>query len=106
MTSSHHIPPEKLFGDVRRSPIQVLTAPDAANFGDRTRTGVFSVIRNFRQRPYHAEYTGSRPITEVKQRRARSVLGWVTAWEHRVTLAPYFLNEQKDYLYPQTYFMI
>ena len=24
----------------------------------------------FRLRPYHAEYTGSRPITEVMQRRA------------------------------------
>ena len=35
-------------------------------------------------RPYHVENTGSRPITEVKQRRARSVLGWVTAWEYRV----------------------
>ena len=23
-------------------------------------------------------------ITEVKQRQARSVLGWVTAWEYRV----------------------
>ena len=34
------------------------------------------------QWPYHAEYTSSRPITEVKQRRAQSVLGWVTAWEH------------------------
>ena len=34
--------------------------------------------------PYHAECTGSRPITEVKQRRAGSVLGWVTAWEHPV----------------------
>ena len=39
------------------------------------------------QRPYHVESTGSRPITEVKQRRARLVLGWVTAWEHRVLLA-------------------
>ena len=39
------------------------------------------------QRPYHAEHTGSRPITEVKQRRASSVLGWVTAWEHGVLLA-------------------
>ena len=37
-----------------------------------------------RLRPYHAECTGSRPITEVKQRRAGSVLGWVTAWEHPV----------------------
>ena len=35
-------------------------------------------------RPYHVENTGSRPITEVKQRWARSVLGWVTAWEYRV----------------------
>ena len=41
-----------------------------------------SVFR--RLRPYHAECTGSRPITEVKQRRAGSVLGWVTAWEHPV----------------------
>ena len=35
-------------------------------------------------RPYHVECTGSRLITEVKQRRARLVLGWVTAWESRV----------------------
>ena len=39
---------------------------------------------------YHIENTGSRPITEVKQRRARLVLGWVTAWEHRVQLAFHF----------------
>ena len=32
-------------------------------------------------RPYHDEYTRSRLITEVKHRRARIVLGWVTAWE-------------------------
>ena len=43
-----------------------------------------------RQRPYHVESTGSRPITEVKQRRARLVLGWVTAWEPRVLLALLF----------------
>ena len=41
----------------------------------------------FRQRPYHAEHTSSRPITEVKQHWAQSVLGWVTAWEHWVLLA-------------------
>ena len=35
-------------------------------------------------RPYHVETTSSRPITEVKQRRAASVLGWVTAWEYAV----------------------
>ena len=45
---------------------------------------------SLRQRPYHVEYTGSRPITEVKQRWARLVLGWVTAWEHRVLLASLF----------------
>ena len=31
-----------------------------------------------RQRPYHIEYTSSRPITEVKQCWARLVLGWET----------------------------
>ena len=36
-------------------------------------------------RPYHVETTSSRPITEVKQRRAASVLGWVTAWEYAVS---------------------
>ena len=45
-----------------------------------------------RQRPYHVESTSSRPITEVKQRWARLVLGWVTAWEHRVLLAFDFFN--------------
>ena len=29
-------------------------------------------------RPYHVDSTSSRLITEVKQRRARLVLGWVT----------------------------
>jgi hypothetical protein len=40
-----------------------------------------------RQRPYHVENTGSRPITEVKQHRALLVLRWVTAWERSVPLA-------------------
>ena len=35
-------------------------------------------------RPYHVENTSSRPITEVKQRWAALVLGWVTAWEYAV----------------------
>ncbi len=35
-------------------------------------------------RPYHAESTGSRPITEVKSRRAWLVLGWATALEPQV----------------------
>ena len=46
---------------------------------------LFGSTLNRRLRPYHVENTGSRPITEVKQRRARLVLGWVTAWEYRVS---------------------
>ena len=38
----------------------------------------------FGLRPYHAESTGSRPITEVKPRRAWIVLGWATALEPQV----------------------
>ena len=34
-----------------------------------------------RLRPYHVESTGTRPISEVKQRRAWGVLRWVTTWE-------------------------
>ena len=41
-----------------------------------------------RQRPYCVEYTRSHPNSEAKQRKARSVLGWGTAWEVlRVLLA-------------------
>ena len=36
-----------------------------------------SKLQRNRQRPYHVEHTGSRPITEVKHRRAWSALGWV-----------------------------
>ena len=41
------------------------------------------------QRPYHAENTGSRLISEVKQHRAGLVLLWVTEWESPVSLAPF-----------------
>ena len=34
-----------------------------------------------RQRPYRNEHTGSLPNSEVNRCRARSVLGWGTAWE-------------------------
>ena len=37
---------------------------------------------NYRLRPYHVEYTRSRPISEVKLRRAQLVLTWVTGWEY------------------------
>ena len=36
--------------------------------------------------------TGSRLIPEVKQRRAESVPGWVTAWEHSVPYASFCPN--------------
>jgi hypothetical protein len=45
-------------------------------------------IACFRQRPYFVEYTRSHPNSEVKRRKARSVLGWGTAREAlRVLLA-------------------
>ena len=47
------------------------------------------VLDSLFQRPYHDEHTSSRLITEVKHHWARSVLRWVTAWEHRVSLAPF-----------------
>ena len=47
---------------------------------------------SFRQRPYCGENTGSLPNSEVKHRKARIVLGWVTAREVlRVLLAFSFI---------------
>uniref|UniRef100_A0A3B3YWC9 Uncharacterized protein n=1 Tax=Poecilia mexicana TaxID=48701 RepID=A0A3B3YWC9_9TELE len=37
-----------------------------------------------RLRPYHPEHARSRLISEAKQGRAWSVLGWETAWEYQV----------------------
>ena len=50
------------------------------------------------QRPYNVESTGSHPNTEVKQRRAWLVLGWVTAWEHQVLLT-FKIEEVDHYIY-------
>ena len=47
-------------------------------------------ITLYRQCSYHVEKTGSRPITELKQRRAWLVLGLVTAWGHHAILSPFF----------------
>ena len=38
-------------------------------------------MTSFRRRPYRVECTGSLLTSEVKRHRARSVLGWGTAWE-------------------------
>ena len=51
-----------------------------------------------RQRPYYDEYTRSHQNSEVKHRKARSVLGWGTAWEAlRVPLAFLILFEKRDH---------
>ena len=44
--------------------------------------GLFEVVKCLR--PYNVENTGSRLVTEVTQRRAGLVLGWVTAWDYLV----------------------
>ena len=49
-------------------------------------TGIVARVQGIlsRLRPYHVENTASRPISQVKQRRALLVLGSETAWESRV----------------------
>ena len=48
----------------------------------------------FRRRPYRVECTGSLSTSEVKQRRARSVLGWGTAWEDLRVLSAFYLGSE------------
>ena len=47
---------------------------------------------NCRLGPYHVQCTPSRPIWEVKQRRAWLVLAWVTGWEYHVPKPISFAN--------------
>ena len=73
------------------------TQKSPTRLNNQQRVYICNFSLHLRQRPYHVENTGSRPITEVKQRRARLVLGWVTAWEHRVQLAfIFFLFERQS----------
>ena len=52
----------------------------------------YSVVNNvFRRRPYRIECTGSLLTSEVKQCRARSVLGWGTAWEDLRVLSAFYV---------------
>ena len=70
-----------------RTPVFRVTGGDTHHYTteEHVRYHQVEFVRSFyRLRPYHVECTGSRLITEVKQRRARLVLGWVTAWEYRV----------------------
>ena len=48
------------------------------------------------ERPYHVDRTTSRPLCEVKRRRARLVLRWGTTWEALVL----FLFCLKDLILP------
>ena len=69
---------------------------------------LYIVIVNCRcVRPYHVENTGSRPITEVKQRRAWLVLRWVTAWEHHVLYTFFYPRNFRNFfmsVYCRCYF--
>ena len=44
----------------------------------------------YQERPYHVECTTSRPLCEVKWRRARLVLRWGTTWEALVLFLLHF----------------
>ena len=68
------------------------TQKSPTRLNNQQRVYICNFSLHLRQRPYHVENTGSRPITEVKQRRARLVLGWVTAWEHWVLLVSLFAH--------------
>ena len=71
---------------MRREEIDIITV-NGLNMKERYNLIAFMLfVPNIHcVRPHHVESTGSRPITEVKQRRAWSVLGWVTAWEYQVS---------------------
>ena len=70
-----------------RTPVFRVTGGDTHHYTteEHVRYHQVEFVRSFyRLRPYHVECTGSRLITEVKQRWARLVLAWVTGWEYHV----------------------
>ena len=62
------------------------------SIGARVQLNPFSDEISSRRRPYRVECTGSLPTSEVKRRRARSVLGWGTAWEHLRVLSAFYID--------------
>ena len=83
--AKQHCSLEACRASARRVPRDIGQTERAWGSGDgKTRLKGQIARAFFRLRPYHREYTGSRPITEVKPGRAGLVLGWVTAWEYPV----------------------
>ena len=58
------------------------------------------------QRPYFVEYTRSHPNSEVKRRKARSVLGWGTAREALRVLLAFFLRFSMPFIFWSEMFQI
>ena len=77
----------RLGGDPCNGPIEVVSDAGSKVIDAIHHTNILCT-RYVCQRPYCAEHTRSHQNSEVKQRKARSVLGWGTAWEVlRVLLA-------------------
>ncbi|GFT54314.1 hypothetical protein NPIL_555181 [Nephila pilipes] len=60
----------------RRSPSQVLTAPDDLNFGDRMRTGDFSMGKFVLDRVKYLECTVDRGVTTSLEVKMKAILGF------------------------------
>ena len=100
-----------MISHVRRKHLENMTATnsipdrfDTSGEGERERASqqrskvhvaVDSIVRHApcRRRPYRVECTGSLLTSEVKQRRARSVLGWGTAWEDLRVLSAFVVPQ-------------
>ena len=100
-TGYHRRQPSSEIQPSERGFRQRIVAPSVGARRDaRNDASSFNTLRRtveVRQRSHRADNTGSRLITEVKWRRALSVLGWETAWEHQMLLTfinIFFLFEQ------------
>ena len=71
--------------------IPVYSTKKRSNVSSRLIDGRES-LRN-QERPYHVDRTTSRPLCEVKRRRARLVLRWGTTWEALVLFLFFLSND-------------
>ena len=76
------------------------------HYAIRTIASCLLFISIFRQRPYFVEYTRSHPNSEVKRRKARSVLGWGTAREALRVLLAFFLRFSMPFIFWSEMFQI